>query len=193
MNGLSGALTLRKTGVFRGTGTAGVDTEVGEIDIKLKGSDTVENIKLKKDVLDVVNKPNTTDVDVKLKQAIVAELNAKGRKINGRSITVDDIDLTPAKVKTKRTWRHPIKGEATDSYDFNVQTVTEPGELLPTTGPGATRRGVVDQFNNWLKTGQFVEVSSPGKYRGISGEQARSLPKEKVYVGQPQEYGDPFN
>jgi hypothetical protein len=159
----------------------------------LKGSDAVENVKLKKDVLDVVNKPNTADVDVKLKQAIVAELNAKGKKINGRSITVDDIDLTPAKVKTKRTWRHPIKGEATDSYDFNVKTVTEPGELLPTTGPGATRRGVVDQFNNWLKTGQFVEVSAPRKYRGISGEQARSLPKEKVYVGQPQEYGDPFN
>lgn len=193
LNGLSGALTLKKTGVFRGKGTAGVDAEVGEINVKLKGSDAVENVKLKKDVLDAVNKPNTTDVDAKLKQAIVAELNAKGKKINGKTITVDDIDLTPAKVKTKRTWKHPIKGEATDSYDFNIKTVTEPGELLATTGPEATRRGVVDQFNNWLKTGKFVEVRMPHQYRGISGAQARLLPKEKVYVGQPQEYGDPFN
>lgn len=158
----------------------------------MKGSDAIENVKLKKDVLDVVNKPNTTDVDAKLKQAIVAELNAKGKKINGRSITVDDIDLTPAKVKTKRTWKHPIKGEATDSYDFNVKTVTEPGELLATTGPEATRRGVVDQFNNWLKTGKFVEVRAPHEYRGISGAQAQLLPKDKVYVGKPQEYGEPF-
>ena len=192
LNGLSGALTLKKTGVFRGKGTAGATTEVGEINVKLKGSDAVENVKLKKDVLDAVNKPNTTDVDTKLKQAIVAELNAKGKKINGKSITVDDIDLTPAKVKTKRTWKHPIKGEATDSYDFNIKTVTEPGELLATTGPEATRRGAVDQFNNWLKTGKFVEVRAPHKYRGISGEQARLLPKDKVYVGQPQEYGEPF-
>lgn len=184
---------MKKTGVFRGKGTAGVDAEVGEINVKLKGSDTVENVKLKKDVLDAVNKPNTTDVDAKLKQAIVAELNAKGKKINGKTITVDDIDLTPAKVKTKRTWKHPIKGEATDSYDFNIKTVTEPGELLATTGPEATRRGVVDQFNNWLKTGKFVEVRTPHQYRGISGAQARLLPKDKVYVGQPQEYGDPFN
>ena len=193
LNGLSGALTLKKTGIFRGRGTAGVDAEVGEINVKLKGSDAVENVKLKKDVLDAVNKPNTTDVDAKLKQAIVAELNAKGKKINGKTITVDDIDLTPAKVKTKRTWKHPIKGEATDSYDFNIKTVTEPGELLATTGPEATRRGVVDQFNNWLKTGKFVEVRMPHEYRGISGAQARLLPKDKVYVGKPQEYGDPFN
>lgn len=193
LNGLSGALTLKKTGVFKGRGTKGKTAQTGEIAIKLKGTDNIETVKLKQDVLDVVNKSNTTDVDVKLKQAIVAELNAKGKKLNGQSITVDDIDLTPAKVKTKRTWRHPISGVATDSYDFNVKTTTETGDLLPTTGPDATRRGVVDQFNNWLKTGQFVEVRAPHKYRGISGEQARQLPKDKVWVGQPQEYGDPFN
>ena len=193
LNGLSGALTLRKTGIAQGSGTKGKQVEQGTIDVKIKGSNDIETVTLKNDVLDVVNKPNTTDVDIKLKRAIAAELNAKGRKNNGRAITVDDIDLTPAKVKTKRTWRHPIKGEATDSYDFDIKTVTEPGELLATTGPEATRRGVVDQFNNWLKTGQFVEVRAPRKYRGISGEQARSLPKERVYVGQPQEYGDPFS
>lgn len=184
---------MRKTGIAQGSGTKGKQVEQGTIDVKIKGSNDIETVTLKNDVLDVVNKPNTTDVDIKLKQAIAAELNAKGRKNNGRAITVDDIDLTPAKVKTKRTWRHPIKGEATDSYDFDVKTVTEPGELLATTGPEATRRGVVDQFNNWLKTGQFVEVRAPRKYRGISGEQARSLPKERVYVGQPQEYGEPFS
>jgi hypothetical protein len=78
-----------------------------------------------------------------LKQAIVAELNAKGK-----NVTIDDIDLTPAKVKTRRTWRHPISGEPTDSYDFNVKEITEPGELLVTTGPDVTRRAATDQFNN---------------------------------------------
>lgn len=182
LNGLSGALTLRKTGI-RGNGTKGTLTQVGEVDVKLKGSNTIETVKLKKDVLDVVNKTNTTDVDVKLKRAIVEELNAKGKKLNGKTITVDDIDLTPAKVKTKRTWRHPIKGVATDQYDFNIQKATEPGELLVTTGEGVVRRGVVDQFNNWLKTGKFVEVSAPKKYRGINADQARNMPSYAQLVG----------
>jgi hypothetical protein len=143
MNGLTGALTLRKTGIVQGYGTKGSKTEQGTIDVKIKGSDNVETVTLQKDVLDVVNKPNTKDIDVKLKQAIVAELNAKGK-----NVTIDDIDLTPAKVKTKRTWRHPIKGEATDSYDFNIKEVTEPGELLVTTGPNVTRRATTVQFNN---------------------------------------------
>lgn len=187
LNGLSGALTLRKTGIAQGSGTKGKKVEQGSIDVKIKGSDTVETVPLKKDVLDAVNKPNTTDVDVQLKKAIVSELNAKGK-----NVTIDDIDLTPARVQTKRTWRHPIKGEATDSYDFQIREVTEPGELLPTIGPESTRRGVTDQFNNWLKTGDFVEVQAPHQYRGLTGEQAQQLPSDKVWVGKPLEYGDDF-
>lgn len=180
MNGLTGALTLRKTGMFQGRGTKGTKVNEGTIDVKIKGSDTIESVKLKQDVLDAVNKPNTKDIDVKLKQAIVAELNAKGKKVS-----VDDIDLTPAKVQMKRTWRHPIKGVPTDSYDFQVKEVTQPGELLITTGPGATRRAATDQFNNWLKTGEFIEVHGPTKRSNVPIAEKSQLP-EGSELGRPK-------
>ena len=180
LNGLSGALTLRKTGIVQGSGTKGKKVEQGTIDVKVKGSDNIETVTLKKDVLDAVNKPNTKDVDVKLKQAIAAELNAKGK-----NVTIDDIDLTPAKVKTKRTWRHPISGEPTDSYDFNVKEITEPGELLVTTGPDVTRRAAADQFNNWLRTGEFVEVHAPTQRTNVPISDRFNLPEGSV-VGQPK-------
>ena len=185
LNGLSGAMTLRKTGIFQGHGTKGTQVEQGTIDVKIKGSDNIETVTLRKGVLDNVNKPNTKDVDVQLKQAIVDELNARP---GAKKVTVDDIDLTPAKVKTKRTWRHPIKGEPTDSYDFQIKEVTQPGELLPTVGSEATRRGVVDQFNNWLKTGEFVEVHSPSKRTNVPISEKSRLP-EGSEVGRPKIIG----
>ena len=188
MNGLTGVLTLRKTGMFQGTGTKGTKVQEGSVDVKIKGTDTVETVKLKQDVLDNVNKPNTKDVDIQLKKAIVAELNARP---GARKVTVDDIDLTPAKVKIKRTWRHPVSGTPTDSYDFQVKEVTQPGELLHTKGPEATRRGVVDQFNNWLRTGEFIDLETQ-QFRGLTGEQARQLPTNKVWKGKPLEYGEDF-
>lgn len=89
LNGLTGVMTLRKTGVFGGGKTKQTS---GEIDVKIKGKET--KVKLSEADLEKIQGKTGDDVNKAL-QEIIIKKNPK------QKLKADDIDFSPAKVEKK--------------------------------------------------------------------------------------------
>ena len=143
LNGLTGVMTLRKTGLFEGGKTKQTS---GEIDVKIKGKET----KVKLSEADLAKIQGKTGDDAnKALQEIIIKKNPK------QKLKAEDIDFSSAKVEKKLGLRFWKGKQPTGEYDLGVTTTKE--------GPKLTGKGIADgsqrtqRFNEWLRTGQWFE------------------------------------
>ena len=143
LNGLTGVMTLRKTGLFGGGKTKQTS---GEIDVKIKGKET--KVKLSEADLEKIQGKTGDDVNKAL-QEIIIKKNPK------QKLKAEDIDFSSAKIEKKLGLRFWKGKQPTGEYDFGVTTTKE--------GPKLTGKGIADgsqrtqRFNEWLRTGQWFE------------------------------------
>lgn len=143
LNGLTGIMTLRKTGLFEGGKTKQTS---GEIDVKIKGKET--KVKLSEADLEKIQSKSGPDADKTLREIIIK----KNPKLK---LKATDVDFSPAKVEQKIGLRFWKGKQPTGEYDFGITTTKE--------SPKLTGKGIADgsqrtqRFNEWLRTGQWFE------------------------------------
>lgn len=151
MNGLSGALTLKKTGIIGGGATK---QDVGEIDVKIKGK--AEKIRLEPEDLEALSKVSGKDVDTKLRE-IILKKRPKIGKVKTKS---GDIDFSPSKIQEQLGWRFWKGKQPTGEYDFQIKSET----VAPEFTPDGLRTGSQnkERFLHYLRTGEWKTVDASG-------------------------------
>ena len=150
-NGLSGIMTLKKTGLF---GSSVQKQDVGEINVKIKGKDT--KVILEEEDLKKILSGSKDDVDKKLREIIVE----KYPKIGRTKTKTSDIDFSPAKIEEKLGLKFWKGKQPTGEYDFNLTTKTVEPKLTPE-GLSSGNQSK-ERFLHFLRTGEWKAVNSAG-------------------------------
>lgn len=164
INGLSGVMTLKKTGL---TGGGTTKQDVGEINVKIKGKDT--KIALEEADLKRIANGSKDDIDKTLRQIIV-EKYPKISKSKSK-IKAKDIDFSPAKVEEKLGLKFWKGKQPTGEYDFNITSKS--------VAPEFTAEGLKngeqsqEQLLHFLRSGEWKTLDTNGQIVDI-GDQLRA-------------------
>ena len=163
INGLSGVMTLKKTGL---TGGGTTKQDVGEINVKIKGKDT--KIALEEADLKRIANGSKDDIDKTLRQIIV-EKYPKISKSKSK-IKEKDIDFSPAKIEEKLGLKFWKGKQPTGEYDFNITSKS----VAPEFTVEGLKNGEQsqEQLLHFLRSGEWKTLDSNGQIVDI-GDQLR--------------------
>ena len=153
VNGLSGVMTLKKTGL---TGGGTTKQDVGEINVKIKGKDT--KVRLEEADLKRIADGSKDDVDKILRQIIVEKYPEISKSKS--KIKANDINFSPAKVEEKLGLKFWKGKQPTGEYDFNLKSESVAPELTPEGLKSGDQNKA--RFLHYLRTGEWKTLNEAG-------------------------------